>query len=51
MKKLLDLARRRGRAVGYCDSCGSVCDTKCRSDAVRNEDTMRAARWTPARIV
>jgi hypothetical protein len=51
MLKLFDLARRRDRGVSYCDSCSAACDSKCRSEAVRDHDRMRAIRWTPTRIV
>ena len=34
MKRLVNVLFRRSVAATFCDSCGSVCDSACRSNAL-----------------
>lgn len=48
MKTLIStLFRSRSANVVYCESCASVCDSACRSNAVRDRARSSATAYSP----
>lgn len=43
----MKLFKRKDEEIEFCDRCGSVCDSRCRADALRerNYDRAIAARF------